>query len=135
MILYRPIGLRELTLIARADFEAFPPRLSHQPIFRPALDREYAEQIARDWSTKDRLAGYAGFVIQFEIDDTYAQRFNVHVVGSRDAHRELYVRAEELAEFNQHLIGKITVLSVHYGKQFSGAINPETQLPQGISQS
>ncbi len=132
MILYRAIGLRELTLISRVDFQGFPPRLTHQPIFRPALDREYAEQTARDWSTKDKLAGYAGFVIQFEIDSAYAQRFNVHVVGSRNAHRELYVRAEELEEFNNHLIGKITVLSVYYGKQFSGEIDPETRLPRAI---
>jgi hypothetical protein len=133
MILFRPIGLRELTLIAKAGFKLFPPRLSHQPIFRPALDREYAERIARDWSTNDRLAGYAGFVIRFEIDQDYAQRFNVHVVGSRSAHRELYVRAEELDEFSNHLIGKITVLSSYYGKQFSGEIDPETQLPTAIA--
>jgi hypothetical protein len=32
MILYRPIGLRELSLLAQSGFRAWPPRLPHQPI-------------------------------------------------------------------------------------------------------
>lgn len=40
MKLYRPVGLRELELIAKADFKAFPPRLPEQPIFYPVLNFE-----------------------------------------------------------------------------------------------
>ena len=52
MMLYRPVGLHELKLIAEAEYKAFPPRLPEQPIFYPVLNFEYAEQIARDWNTK-----------------------------------------------------------------------------------
>lgn len=52
MILYRPVGIKELELIALSDWAAFPPRLPHQPIFYPVLNFQYAAQIARDWNTK-----------------------------------------------------------------------------------
>lgn len=33
MILYRPVGEKELDLIIESNYRAFPPRLSEQPIF------------------------------------------------------------------------------------------------------
>ena len=50
--LFRPVGQRELELIAEASYRAFPPRLPGQPIFYPVLNEEYATQIARDWNTR-----------------------------------------------------------------------------------
>ncbi|HYL99863.1 MAG TPA: ADP-ribosylation/crystallin J1, partial [Blastocatellia bacterium] len=44
MILFRPVGAKELQLIADSGFREFPPRLDHQPIFYPVLNFEYAEQ-------------------------------------------------------------------------------------------
>ena len=43
--LYRPIGQKELALIAASDYRAFPPRLPEQPIFYPVLHEEYARQM------------------------------------------------------------------------------------------
>jgi hypothetical protein len=45
--LYRPVGRKELELIASSGFRAFPPRLPAQPLFYPVLNEEYAVQIAR----------------------------------------------------------------------------------------
>ena len=129
MILYRPVGLKELELIAQANFKAFPPRLPEQPIFYPVLNFEYAEQIARDWNTTSN--SFAGFVTKFEVEDDYVKQFDVQVVGSR-IHQELWVPAEELAEFNCHIIGTITVEAAYYGEQFQGEVNPETNLPTHI---
>jgi hypothetical protein len=129
MILYRPVGLKELELIAQADFKAFPPRLPEQPIFYPVLNFEYAEQIARDWNTKSN--SFAGFVTKFEVEDDYGHNFDVHVVGSR-IHQELWVPAEELAEFNRHILGKITVVAAYYGENFKGDIDPKNNLPKAI---
>ena len=39
--LYRPVGQKELDLIAAVGFAAFPPRLSWQPIFYPVLTEDY----------------------------------------------------------------------------------------------
>ena len=67
--LYRPVGLKELELIADSGWRAFPPRLSWQPIFYPVLNEEYASQIASEWNTKDAFSGYCGIVTTFEIPD------------------------------------------------------------------
>ena len=130
MILYRPVGPKELELIAEAGYRKFPPRLPEQPIFYPVLNFEYAEQIARDWNAKS--GNFAGFVTRFEVEDAYVSRFEVHTVGRRGLHEELWVPAEELEEFNAHVIGKITVEAAYYGDGFVGEIDPETNLPVGI---
>ena len=126
MILYRPVGPKELELIAATGFKVFPPRLPDQPIFYPVLNFEYAAQIARDWNSTGPQG--AGFVTKFEVEQSYAGRFEVHIVGSR-IHQELWVPAEELEEFNRHIVGLITVEASFYGEKFSGEIDPTTNLP------
>jgi hypothetical protein len=129
MLLYRPVGARELELIAQSDFRAFPPRLPEQPIFYPVLNFEYAAQIAERWNTQSN--SFAGFVTQFEVADEYVQQFEVQTVGGQ-LYKELWVPAEELQEFNRHIIGKITVEAAYYGEKFQGQVDPETNLPQGV---
>ena len=46
---------------------------------------------------------------KFEIDDQYYEQFEIHTVGG-SYHQELWVPAEELVTFNQHIIGKIQVI-------------------------
>lgn len=93
MILYRPVGIQELRLIADSGFNAFPPRLPFQPIFYPVLNFEYAQQIARDWNTKDSASGFAGFVTKFVVDDSYISRYEIQVVGAKQ-HQEFWIPAE-----------------------------------------
>ncbi len=38
MILYRPVGTKELELIAESGYREFPPRLPSHPIFYPVLN-------------------------------------------------------------------------------------------------
>src|SRR5689334_9737002 len=121
MILYRPVGVRELELIAETGYRRFPPRLPHQPIFYPVLHREYAVGIARDWNTKDEASGYAGFVTEFEVDDAFAPRYTPHVVG-RAYHSELWVPAEELAPLNDQIQGYIRILEAFAGPGFQGTM-------------
>ena len=128
MILYRPVGLSELKLIAASGYKEFPPRLPEQPIFYPVLNFEYAEQIARDWNTK--ADSFAGFVTRFDVDDEYVAKFEIKVVGGR-THEELWVPAEELAEFNSHIVA-IEVVASYYGDQFVGELAPTTKLPAGV---
>ena len=117
--LYRPVGLFELQLIQESDYTTFPPRLPEQPIFYPVLNQEYAEQIAQRWNTKDDKSGYMGAVTRFELPVDYLSQFEEQVVGG-SIHRELWIPSEELENFNQHIIGKIEVIAVFYGEQFSG---------------
>ena len=117
MILYRPVGPKELELITASGYTAFPPRLPEQPIFYPVLNLEYAEQIARDWNAT--TPPYAGFVTRFEVEQAYVDNFEIHTVGGK-IHQELWVPAEALAEFNRHITGKIEVIEAYYGEKFSG---------------
>lgn len=107
--LYRPVGQKELDLIRESGWSAFPPRLDWQPIFYPVLNEEYAVQIARDWNTRDAASGYAGYVTRFDVDAAFLARYDVRTVGN-STHREYWIPAEDLAEFNRRIVGPIEVI-------------------------
>jgi hypothetical protein len=107
LTLFRPVGPKELALIEASGWRSFPPRLPEQPIFYPVLNEEYAAQIARDWNVKD---SGSGFVTRFAVDSDFVRRYPLQVAGS-SAHQELWVPAEELEEFNRHIVGTIEVIA------------------------
>ena len=109
--LYRPVGPAELELIAATGWRSFPPRLPEQPIFYPVLNEEYASQIAERWNVRESGVGY---VTAFEVDADYAAKFEVKQVGGSE-HLELWVPAEELANFNRHIVGVIRVVREYRG--------------------
>jgi hypothetical protein len=117
MILWRPVGLGEMGLIFDSGMRRFPPRLPEQPIFYPVLARSYAADIAAGWNVRE--APHAGYVLAFEVDDDYISKFDVQVVGA-SVHRELWIPAEQLDEFNDHLLGPISAVEAFFGSQFLG---------------
>ncbi|MGW1278953.1 hypothetical protein ACWD4V_18680 [Streptomyces tsukubensis] len=104
--LWRPTGPAELALVEASEWRAWPPRLPEQPIFYPVLNEEYAVMIARDWNVKH---DGAGFVTRFEVDSAFLSRYPVQQAGGRTI-LELWVPAEELDEFNAHIVGRIDVV-------------------------
>jgi hypothetical protein len=104
--LFRPVGEVELSLIRDNGWRAFPPRLPEQPIFYPVLDEQYAIQIARDWNTRD---GGKGFVLRFQVKREFLSRYEVQNVGARN-HREYWIPAEDLPEFNRDIVGTIEII-------------------------
>lgn len=117
--LHRPVGLKELELVLSAEARGFPPRLLSQPIFYPVVDEGYAVQIARDWNTLDEVSGYAGFVTEFDVDARFIGRFPVQRVGASN-HRELWIPADQLQEFNEHLQSSIRVTQAFFGANYVG---------------
>jgi hypothetical protein len=107
LTLYRPVGPRELELIAASGYREFPARLPQQPIFYPVLNEEYAREIARDWNVQ---ASGAGFVTRFALRKTFAERYEVRTVGS-SVHQELWIPAKDLAEMNRNIVGLIEVVA------------------------
>jgi hypothetical protein len=105
-LLYRPVNQAEMDLIVASGYRAFPPRLPEQPIFYPVLNEEYTVQISRDWNVPYYGVGY---VVRFAVNAEYLRRFAVQNVGDAQ-HDELWVPAEQLAEFNAHLTGPIEVI-------------------------
>ena len=106
-ILYRPVGPMELALVVASGYREFPPRLLDQPIFYPVLNEEYARQIAREWNVQ---ASGAGYVTRFAVRKDFLARYEERQVGS-SIHRELWIPAEELEEFNRNIVGTIEVIA------------------------
>lgn len=107
LTLWRPVGPEELALVEATGWRRWPPRLPDQPIFYPVLNEDYATTIARDWNVP---ASGVGYVTRFEIDAFYGEQFDVHQVGGNTI-LELWVPAEDLKEFNDHIVGLIEVVA------------------------
>ncbi len=132
MTLYRPVGLKELELVAASSWRAYPPRLHWQPIFYPVVTAEYARAIVTQWNSREADAGHCGFVTAFDIDDAFVSRYPVQQLGGGPTFRELWVPAEELVEFNAHLLGPVRVVGSVYGPAFSGEVDQATGLPANL---
>lgn len=116
--LYRPVGQKEFDLIKVSGFTKFPPRLEWQPIFYPVMNEQYAAQIANDWNTKDEFSGYIGYVLSFDVDEDFIKKYPIQNVGG-EIHNELWVPAEELEAFNDHIINEIRVVKIFKGDKYS----------------
>jgi hypothetical protein len=106
LILWRPVGPKELELIRQTGMRAFPPRLPEQPIFYPVLTEEYAVKIARDWNVP---ASGSGFVTRFQVRRSFIDRYDVHHAGGQ-SHLEYWIPAEDLSAFNAAIVGTIEVV-------------------------
>ena len=106
VILYRPVGPKELGLIQAGGFRKFPPRLPEQPIFYPVLNEEYASNISK-WNVKEYGSGY---VTRFHVRKDFIAKYPVQIVGDSIC-QELWIPAEELPEFNANIVGLIEVIA------------------------
>lgn len=95
-----------MELVRESGWRAWPPRLPEQPIFYPVLNEEYAIKIAQDWNVAHHGVGY---VTRFRVETEFLQRYPVQQAGGRTI-LELWVPADELDEFNAHLVGLIEVV-------------------------
>jgi len=86
---------------------AFPPRLPDQPIFYPVLSEDYARKIARDWNVP---ASGSGFVTRFEVRRSFLDNYSIQKAGGAD-HLEYWIPAEDMAAFNEAIVGEITVVA------------------------
>lgn len=73
----------------------------------------YAEQIARDWNSKDERHEYVGYVTEFDVLVEALAPYDEHQVGA-SIHRELWVPAEQLDAFNKAIHGEIRVVAEYH---------------------
>lgn len=104
--LWRPTGPEELALVAESGWRTWPSRLPDQPIFYPVLNEAYAVLIARDWNVP---ASGTGFVTRFEVRTDFLDNYEVQQAGGREI-LEYWIPAEDLDEFNRHIVGTIEVV-------------------------
>jgi len=105
--LYRPTGPKELELVKESGYKKWPPRLPEQPIFYPVTNKEYADQIAREWNVKSSGVGY---VTKFHVKTSFMEKYEIQTVGGSN-HTEWWIPAEELEELNNNIVGTIEVIN------------------------
>ena len=104
--LYRPVGSKELELVAGSGYRRWPPRLAEQPIFYPVTNEEYAKEITIKWNIP---ASGVGYVTRFKVRKSFMERYQQQRVGSKQ-HTEWWIPAEDLEELNDNIIGFIEVI-------------------------
>jgi len=107
--LYRPVGQIELDKVEQENWKKWPNRLPDQPIFYPVTNELYANEIAEKWNTQDPKNGLVGFVTKFEVKSNFLRKYNIECVGA-NYHTEYWIPSEELANFNENIVGEIEVI-------------------------
>ena len=79
------------------------------------MHEEYVRQIAERWNTRygsERV----GYVTRFFVRSEYLKRHEIQTVGG-SVHQEYWIPAEELAEFNGNIVGKIEVIAEYRAEE------------------
>jgi hypothetical protein len=84
------------------------------------LNRWYATKIAREWNVP---AGGVGYVTQFDVETAFLSHYPVHQAGGRDV-LEYWIPAEELEEFNSHIVGRILDVAEYRGPVTGDVFGP-----------
>jgi hypothetical protein len=104
--LYRPVGPKELELVAASDYRRWPPRLPEQPIFYPVTNEEYAKEITIKWNVPTSGVGY---VTRFQVRKSFLDRYQIQQVGGQQQ-TEWWIPAQDLEELNNNIVGVIEVI-------------------------
>jgi hypothetical protein len=88
--------------------------LPQQPIFYPVVTEEYAIAIARDWNVRDAASGFVGYVTRFQVRAAYLSGYDEHLAGGT-LHREYWIPADQLEQFNDNIVGLIDVVAEFRG--------------------
>lgn len=105
VIMYRPCGQKELDLVAESGYKEWPPRLPDQDIFYPVTNEAYAIEVNK-WNVSQFGKGY---VTKFAVRKDFVNKYNVETVGG-SSHTEWWIPANDLAELNRNIVGKIEVI-------------------------
>ncbi len=106
VVLYRPVGPKELALLAEQGFRRWPPRLPEQPFFYPVANESYAREITQKWNVPEKGIGY---VTRFQVKKSFMDRYVQQQAGDKH-HLEWWIPAEDLEELNDNLVGLIEVV-------------------------
>ena len=118
--LYRPVGPGQLQAILESGSRRFPARRGNQKYFYPLLHESFARRIAKEWHLYRSGVGY---ITAFQVQTEYLHQLPVYSLGL-DEHREFRIPAAELDTFNQHIVGRISVVGVcEAGRELNPGLN------------
>ena len=109
MELYRPLNAEEYQELEARRFHGFPPRAAEQPLFTALLSEEGASQIARHMRIAKQSDNMV-YVVSFLVEDSYIRQFPVQY-REKPEYSALWIPAEETEILNQHIIGKIRLVT------------------------
>src|SRR5512140_3170183 len=110
VVLYRPVGPKELGLLADTGYRRWPARLPEQPYFYPVANEQYAAEIAGRWNVP---RSGAGFVTRFRVKKDFMDRYSQQQVGDKH-HLEWWIPSEDLEELNDNLVGLIEIVGEYH---------------------
>lgn len=109
MELFRPISAEEYKAIEARDFSGFPKRTEGQQILTVLLSQKGAMEIARRLRVEKQKDNMV-YVVSFLVEDAYIRQFPVQYREDSE-YSTLWIPAEETEILNQHLIGKIRLVT------------------------
>jgi len=108
--LYKPLTPAQLAAVIDSGWRCFIPDHPEQKNFYLKLTRNYAELIARMWSTPRFSAGY---VAELNVEDYFINQYKLDSIAYGE-HREYCIPVSELPSLNRHLIGPIDIVSAFH---------------------
>ncbi|MBR5372478.1 MAG: hypothetical protein IK130_09720 [Oscillospiraceae bacterium] len=109
MELYRPISGEEYRAIEERGFQGFPKRTEGQQILTVLLSQDGAMEIARRLRVEKQKDNKV-YVVSFLVEDSYIRQFPVQY-REKPEYSALWIPAEETEILNQHIIGKIRLVT------------------------
>lgn len=109
MELFRPLSAQEYHAIEERNFEGFPKRTEGQQILTVLLSQEGAMEIARRMRVEKQKENKV-YVVSFLVEDSYIRQFPVQYLEQPE-YSALWIPAEETEILNQHLVGKIRLVT------------------------
>ncbi|HWS36466.1 MAG TPA: ADP-ribosylation/crystallin J1 [Actinoplanes sp.] len=104
--LWRPAGPRELDLIRASGWRRWPPVPLERLYFYPILSESFAVTGAQHWTSSDSGVRY---VLRIHVETDFVGRYSTRSFGGSAAPM-LWVPAEDMDEFNAHVVGLIEVV-------------------------
>jgi hypothetical protein len=116
-VLYRPAGQKELDLIKKSGFRAFPPHLEGQTVFNFLLNEEYATFIARECNANNAFSDYTGYVLRLSVRTDFLVQFEIQKEASAIA-LEYGIPADRIVQFNENIVGMIELITRYTNRSY-----------------
>jgi hypothetical protein len=108
-LFYWPITKQELDAIAESGFMGFPSEGALVSAFNPMTDPKHAIEIAHTWIAQDEAGGGVGYVVKFQLKNSYLGPFLDELRSQ--PYGEFRVPVDRRVELNENILGRIEVVA------------------------
>ena len=123
-VLYQSLTPAQFAAVIRSGWRQFSADSAEQKFFYPKCRLAYAEMIARMFNVAHYSAAY---VVQFRLPLCFLQRYQIQSIAYEE-HQEYRIPTADLAAMNQHIVGRIEVVSAFWQEGETHAHNLVAEL-------